>query len=63
MKKVSLILQHRIGRNVIGGFTGHEHNGEQICLNCGRTLREIIEKRIIRCNEKKIKDEKSNKNY
>jgi len=36
-----------IGREVIGGFLGHEHrhtSGEQLCLNCGMTLKEIMTK-------------------
>lgn len=36
---------HEIGRKVIGGFIGHEQihpTGEQFCLNCGKTLKEIL---------------------
>lgn len=51
MKKVSKST-HEIGYRAIGGFAGHEHThptGEQVCLNCGKSLEEIIKKRIINC--------------
>lgn len=37
--------QHEIGRKAIGGIPGHEHyhpTGNQLCLNCGRYLHEIL---------------------
>lgn len=37
--------EHEIGRKAIGGFPGHEHihaTGEQICLRCGKTLKELL---------------------
>ena len=44
--------EHEFGYNTIGGFPGHEHihaTGYQVCLNCGKTFREIfsIEKQKI----------------
>lgn len=44
---------HEVGRKTIGGFPGHEHfhpYGEQICFNCGRTLREIIAQGLLECD-------------
>jgi hypothetical protein len=37
---------HEIGRQAIGGIAGHEHihaSGEQVCLDCGKSLTKIIE--------------------
>ena len=37
--------EHEFGYNTIGGFPGHEHThitGYQVCLNCGKTFREIL---------------------
>lgn len=48
---------HEIGYRSIGGFPGHEHihtTGEQICLNCEKTLEEIIKKRLLDCKKGKI---------
>lgn len=39
---------HEIGRKAIGGFPGHEHihpTGEQLCLKCGKTLKELLERK------------------
>lgn len=38
--------EHEIGYKTIGGFPGHEHThptGEQVCLKCGKTLKEILD--------------------
>lgn len=38
--------EHEFGHKVIGGFPGHEHihpTGYQVCFNCGKTFKEILE--------------------
>ena len=49
---------HSIGQDCIGGFPGHEHihpSGQQLCLKCGKTLHDIIDKRLFYCDEEDIK--------
>jgi transcription initiation factor IIE alpha subunit len=53
------MTQHSIGFDSIGGFEGHEHfhiTGEQKCFNCGRTLTEIIENKLIECDERELNE-------
>lgn len=43
-KPTSEECNHEIGWKAMGGFPGHEHThtiGEQVCLNCGKTLKDI----------------------
>ena len=53
--------EHEIGRKVIGGIVGHPYihpTGEQLCLKCGKTLKEIIRTAIKECFEAVAVDEK-----
>ena len=57
-KKPEPINDHEIGRRAIGGFPGHKHihsTGDQFCFKCNKTLREIIEKKIVNCDENQMK--------
>lgn len=44
--KCETIEDHDMGYRMMGGFPGHEHThptGPQVCLKCGKTLREIVD--------------------
>ena len=58
MEKEELKIPHEIGRKAIGGFPGHPHihpTGEQLCLNCSMSLKDIIEEKSLYCDKNILK--------